>query len=123
MMALISLAVASIWQLLDVPSPPLKLELAGSQAISPAAAINGSPEAGADVEVAVGGREVAVGVEVRGKAVGVAVLVGEREAAVEVEVGVGGSRADVGVGVEVDTTNEERKLTNRVGGVELRVEA
>ena len=120
-MALISLAVASIWQLLDVPSPPLKLELAGSQAISPAAAINGSPEAGADVEVAVGGREVAVGVEVRGKAVGVAVLVGGREAEVGVGVPVGGACG--GEGVEVDTTNEERKLTNRVGGVELRVEA
>jgi hypothetical protein len=58
-----------MWQLVVDPSPPLKLELVGSQAISPAATTIGSP---ADESVGVIG---AVDVFVDGKIVGIDVRV------------------------------------------------
>lgn len=118
--------VASIWQLLPDPLPPLKLELLGSHAMSPAATTTGSL---ADVGDRVGdgvtvgvlvGVFVAVGVLVTvavlvavGTGVGVAVFVAVRVAvpvgvfvAVGVLVGVSvvvavrvGVSLDVGVGV------------------------
>lgn len=43
-----------MWQLFVVPKPPLKLELPGSQAMSPAATTTGSPADRVDVAVGVG---------------------------------------------------------------------